>query len=67
MSRSWQQPDPKVALNEKFKKDEPLKDLNDDVSSGSLRVTKTALPNFADRDLEFANTTVIDRGAIAQL
>ena len=67
MSRSWQQPDPKVALNEKLKKDEPLKDLNDDVSSGSLRVTKTALPNFADRDLEFANTTVIDRGAIAQL
>ncbi|MEO0748401.1 MAG: hypothetical protein AAFZ10_08490 [Pseudomonadota bacterium] len=40
MSRSWQQPDPKVALNEKLKKDEPLKDLNDDVSSGSLRVTK---------------------------
>ena len=67
MSRSWQQPDPKVALNEKLKKDEALKDLNDDVSSGSLRVTKTALPNFVDRDLEFANTTVIDRGVIARL
>ena len=66
MSRSWQQPDPKVALNEKLKKDEPLKDLNNDVSSGSLMLTKSALPNSADRDLEFASTTVIPYGVITQ-